>query len=298
MSANRALLCGVSLMPEPHWLQAALPLFESGAVEIVEWSFDTCWDELGGASWMHELLTHFSAAGRLLGHGVSLSLLSVENDYHDAWFKRFALDCERYSFNHVTEHFGFMRTRNFHRGAPLPVPYDPTLLPLANERLSRLQSLCKCPVGLENLALAFSKGDVQNHAEFLSQLVSGVPGGFILLDLHNLYCQAKNFDLPLSDLLKLYEPSLVREIHISGGSWSEGAHSQTRKIRRDTHDEAVPEELFDFLPQALRALPNVKAVIFEQLSSSLLTDQAQIQFRSDFSALRTIVEEYRHGDTV
>jgi hypothetical protein len=49
---------------------------------------------------------------------------------------------------------------------------------------------------LENLALSFSVDDVKHQGEFLEKLVEPV-NGFLILDLHNLYCQSHNFDIPL-----------------------------------------------------------------------------------------------------
>ncbi len=63
--------------------------------------------------------------------------------------------------------------------------------------------VCCCPVGLENIAFAFCLHDVRQHGDFLDQLLDLVHG-FIILDLHNVYCQAMNFDVPADELLACY----------------------------------------------------------------------------------------------
>lgn len=294
MIAREKPFCGLSLMSDPPWISAASPLFEDGEVDVVEWSFDTCWNSPTLPQWITEITTSYGKKNRLIGHGVSLSLLSVENRYQDEWLRNFERLCSRYTFSHVSEHFGFMRTRNFHFGSPLPVPYDKQLVLLAQSRLELMHQICKCPVGVENLALSLSRKDIERHASYITEIVAPIEG-FILLDLHNLYCQSHNFNMTLEELFILYPVELVREIHISGGSWSEASHSRGRKIRRDTHDGAVPEEILAFLPKALAELPNLKAVIFEQLGTSLESVCAVRQFRDDFLKIKRIVEGQSYG---
>lgn len=54
-------------------------------------------------------------------------------------------------------------------------------------------------IGLENLALAFTASDVRDQGQFLDDLLAPFDG-FLVLDLHNLYCQLVNFDQDLQPL--------------------------------------------------------------------------------------------------
>lgn len=279
------------MMPEQPWLQASLPLFEEGIVDAIEWSFDCAWEEGEVPGWAIELLDHFEAAERLYGHGVSYSILTVDCPQHRLWLERFRAECAERRYRHLTEHFGLMRARNFHRGAPLPVPYDANLAELAGARLRELADIADCPVGLENLALAFTERDVRDHARFIGEILAPAQG-FYLLDLHNLYCQSENFGIPLAELFASYPPERIGELHVSGGSWSESAvDGRQRTIRRDTHDEAVPEAIFDLLPQILLRLPKLRVVTFEQLSVGLIGPDAQSQFAQDARRLRALLDK-------
>lgn len=139
-----------------------------------------------------------------------------------------------------------MTGKDFHHGAPLGVPYTDSTLRIGIDRLKRIQEACSCPAGLENLAFSYSPDEVKKHGEFLEKLVSPV-NGFIILDLHNLYCQLCNFGFDYHDMIGLYPLERVREIHISGGSWQDSHTEAGRVIRRDTHDNSVPEEVFGLL---------------------------------------------------
>jgi uncharacterized protein (UPF0276 family) len=273
-------------------LAAALPLLEDGRVEAIEWSFDALFWAEQVPDWFESLLDAYASQQRLLGHGVYFSLLSGRwTSEQQRWLAQLRQLAARFSFAHVTEHFGFFTGQNFHHGAPLPIPYSASTLRLGRDRLGRLAEACRCPVGLENLAFAYSLDEVKRHGEFLDQLVAPV-NGFIILDLHNLYCQLHNFSVDYDDLIKLYPLDRVREIHISGGSWEASSLEPTRQIRRDTHDEAVPAEVFDLLARTMPRCPHLKYVVLEQLGNALKTEESRRQFGRDFGHMETLVKQH------
>lgn len=274
-------------------LRASLPLFSAEQVDALEWAFDTLYAQPHLPDWFEELLLTFGEAGRLVGHGVFFSLFSGRwNSGQQAWLNHLRAASSRYRFDHVTEHFGFMTGADFHTGAPLSVPLTPNTLALGQDRLRRIQDAAQCPVGLENLAFAYSADEVRQQGDFLHRLLEPI-NGFLILDLHNLYCQSQNFGLNLSELLTLYPLNRVRELHLSGGSWEESAVEPGRQIRRDTHDEAVPPELFNWLAETLSHCPNLKFVVLEQLGTGLQTEAAQHQFQADFGKMRAVLEAHK-----
>lgn len=288
-------------MPEPAYQRAAAPLLDVGEVDVVEWSFDILW---GGEipTWLAGVLAEFGPRGDLLGHGVTFSPLSGRwHARQVSWLGQLALECSQHHYRHLTEHFGFMTTDNFHHGAPLPVPLDAHSLRLGRDRLQRLADVSGRPVGLENLAFAFGRRDVEQQGEFLNQLLAPVDG-FLLLDLHNIYCQMCNFDIDAKTLLASYPLDRVRELHVSGGSWSESAamvaHPHKPRIRRDTHNDAVPEEVFPLVATALELCPNVEVVIFERLGTTLPDEdtadsRSAARFRDDYRRLRKTVAAHQ-----
>jgi len=276
---------------ETNLILAALPLFEAERVGALEWSFDALYAHEQLPDWFTALLTTYSEAGRLVGHGVFFSLLSGRwTSEQQAWLTRLRALSREFRFDHITEHFGFMTGADFHKGAPINIPCTAVTLALGQDRLSRIQDACRCPVGLENLAFAYSLDDVKRQGDFLRQLIEPV-NGFIILDLHNLYCQSKNFNLNLTDLLSLYPLDRVREIHISGGSWAGVDVEPGRQIRRDTHDDAVPDDVFDWLGTSIDRCPNLGYVVLEQLGTGLATESERLAFQADFNRMDSIVEQ-------
>jgi uncharacterized protein len=290
---------GLSLMPQADFWAASQPLLSAGIVDVLEWSFDLGWGNVSLPSWVSTTVASYSQRDRLLGHGVSYSLLSAYGEaegtvaaHHNYWLRCLAAECDQYQYRHISEHFGWMRTENFQRSAPLPLPLSPETLAMGRDRLQRLAEAAQVPVGLENLAFAFGQADVWEQGTFLDQLLEPVDG-FLLLDLHNLYCQSHNFHIQAETLLQHYPLKRVREIHLSGGSWS---HHPSGSIRRDTHDQAVPEAVFELLAIALHHCPQVEFVILERLGNTLTAAAEQLQFQQDFQRICQLVQRER-GDS-
>ena len=267
-------------------LRASMRLLEAGEVDAVEWSFDALFavDEVPG--WFTDLIGHFGQAGRLYGHGVFFSLFDARwRHEQDDWLRHLRTAVERFDLRHVSEHFGFLSGADFHRGAPLGVPMTAATLALGRDRIARLVAAARRPVGLENLALAFGPDDVARQGAFIDALLAPTDG-FAILDLHNLYCQAHNFDVAADELLAAYPLHRVRELHLAGGSWEASAAEPGRRIRRDTHDGRVLAEVWSLLDLALARCPHVELAVLEHMSSHLRTREQGEGFRADFRRLR------------
>ncbi len=284
---NASISCNL----DANILRASLPLFEADKIEAIEWSFDTLFKVKDLPAWFLELLETFSNANRLTGHGVYFSLFSGKwTNGQQNWLQQLKTLSAQFKFDHITEHFGFMTGENFHTGAPLSIPFTQTTLAIGQDRLKRIRDACNCAVGLENLAFAYTLDDVKKHGDFLSRLLEPV-NGFIILDLHNIYCQLNNFDIAYENVINCYPLDLVREIHISGGSWENSIATPGKKIRRDTHDDAVPAEVFELLTQTIYKCANLKYAVLEQLGHALNTEEKIKSFQQDFIKLTTILDK-------
>jgi uncharacterized protein len=270
-------------------IQAALPLFAAEEVEGMEWSFDTLFQHAELPDWFAELLQTYGEAERLVGHGVFFSLFSGKwLPEQAAWLRELRALSQRFRFDHISEHFGFLTSSDFHKGAPLSVPYNAQTLAIGRDRLLRIADACGCPVGLENLAFASSTQAAQVHGEFLEALLAPV-NGFAILDVHNLYCQLHNFGLDAGAMLDAFPLHRVREIHVSGGSWEPSAHRPAPGVRRDTHDERVPEAVWELLVQTMPRCPNLKFVVYEHMGFALDRDALRQDYRDDFRRMRALV---------
>jgi len=295
MKNNKPKL-GLSLMPNPEFIAAVLPLFEAAQVEVIEWSFDTILDKTYQPEWLPLVLKEYGDNNRLLGHGVYYSLLDANwSANQDDWLKKAKQETQTYNYTHISEHFGLMSATNAHNGFPLPFDLSDTILNIGIDRLKRLQNTVQLDVGIENLALASNASDILKQGEFLNKLVTPV-NGFIILDLHNIYCQSENFDLDMLTIITSYPLDLVKEIHISGGSWDQDT-SLTKPIRRDTHDGCIPKTILNILPEVLQRCPVLEFIIFERIGDAFKDQKDGIDFRADFNKIKAIIDHTNFSTT-
>lgn len=289
MTRNKPKL-GLSLMPTDDFHQASVDLFEKQRIEAIEWSFDFTWNDVLVGGWCHDIIDRFSRSNALTGHGVTLSPLSARfSKRQEEWLRHAREEFKRRKYVHATEHFGFSEAGPIERGPPLAVPMNSESLRKGKEMIKRYADATQCPVGLENLAFAFGIEDVKRQGDFIDRLISAVDG-FLLLDLHNLYCQLENFGVSERDLLDSYPLAKVRELHLSGGSWSPSVSGRRALVRRDTHDDGVPQEVFNLTTLALKLCPNVEFVILERLGNTMMDAESQQEFRDDFETMGEILE--------
>ena len=289
MSSKKPKL-GLSMMPTEDFQSATEALFRENKVEAVEWSFDFPINGVVVEPWCLELLEKHSNAGTLTGHGVNLSPLSARfSERQKDWLEFAREEFKTRKYVHASEHFGFSEAGPIAQGAPLAVPMNAESLHNGKEMMKRYADATQCPVGLENLAFAFTIEDVKRQGDFIDQLIS-VVDGFLLLDVHNIYCQVANFGVSELELLNSYPLSKVREIHLSGGSWSHSVSGKRLAVRRDTHDDSVPQEVFNLATLALKLCQNIQFVILERLGNTMYDPEAQEEFREDFETMEEILE--------
>jgi uncharacterized protein len=159
-----------------------------------------------------------------------------------------------------SDHLSFARIphngREMHSAIALPVPYDQEVLSLLVERVARIQSAVAAPFLLENnVYYVDTPGEDMTEPEFLNRL-SYESGCGILLDLHNVYVNARNHGFAPESYLAELDLSNVVELHIAGGDELLGFYT-------DAHAGPVAEPVWDLLEQTLFAAPWIRAVTFE-----------------------------------
>lgn len=230
--------------------------------------------------------------GRLLAHSVSFSLFDPDFDV-PGWLRSARRNLRGYPLRFISVHFGLSHLNNRKLDTFLPCWPSSRDLAVATDRLRRLSDEFGCPVGMENLALALSRDDVYWQMDSLRELMER-GNAYLLLDLHNVFCQAVNFEFDYQQLIGFYPLDRVLELHTSGGSddWvavSADAASSSRGdeasqlFRRDTHDGRVPEAILNVLPWVVRQCPELQWVIFERLPCTSVREV--LKASSDYAAL-------------
>ena len=254
---------------------AALPadLYRCDLVAFVEITPETiCRQRGNGKTTELEIVPDLLATARqtcaglpTVVHGVELSIGSAHG-CNDAYLRM--LDCfqKEWSFVWHSEHLGFQTIAgaddsSLEIGVPLPMPATVEAVELVAERSANIQQRYGVPFLLENPAHYFrdlpTDPEIGNESGFL-QAVTKNSGCYLLLDLHNLYCNAVNLHFDAQEVINRLPLDRVIEIHIAGGSWRDG-------FWMDAHDGRVPEPVWKLLEYVLPIAPNVAGVVFELL---------------------------------
>jgi uncharacterized protein (UPF0276 family) len=202
------------------------------------------------------------ASGRfpLVAHSIGLSLGSAEFS-DDAYVEQLARWHRRYGFLWHSDHLSFAQVRSAagheqHAGMAVPLPFDFDVLEMVTTRIRALRPLIPSPFLVENAVayLTFSDQDM-TEPKFLNALVRD-SGCALLLDLHNLYTNARNHDFDASSFLQALDLDAVVEVHVAGGAEFAGMYA-------DSHAGPCPEPVWSLLEEIMPRTPNLKGVTFE-----------------------------------
>lgn len=201
-------------------------------------------------------------------HGLTLSIGSVMG-WNEAYVDMLdGLFARRAPMWH-SEHLGFLyfdspNGSSASTGIPLPMPFTAEAATLIADRIRLLQERYRVPFLLENTAYYLPELPADpgwNEAVFLNE-VAGRSGCGLLLDLHNLHCNARNHGFAAEELLAQLDLSPVAELHLAGGVEHAG-------YMLDVHSRLVPEPVWRLFELVAARAPNLRAVIFEVMEQAL-----------------------------
>ena len=195
----------------------------------------------------------------MVSHHIGLSLASaIPTDR--AYVAQMAAWAERWGAHWLSEHLAFVAIAEGHgataAGLALTAPFDRDVLDLTVERARYVIDQTQAPFLLENSPyyVTFDDSDL-SEAEFLNRFCERSGAG-LLLDLHNLHCNAVNFGVSGHRFLDELDLANVVEVHIANGSELGGMYA-------DSHSGAPPEPVWDLLDDLAPRAPNLRGVTFE-----------------------------------
>jgi uncharacterized protein (UPF0276 family) len=209
-------------------------------------------------SWV-DVLDAVAAKVPIVAHHTGLSLGSAE-DFSVSRLERIARWHERYHFAWHSDHLSFLRvadgSQDHNAGLAVPLPYDRELLDLIARRIERIQKAVPIPFLVENGAFftVYPEQDM-TEVEFVNELTARTGCGMIL-DLHNLYANARNHGFDPAGYVDNLDLSRVWEIHIAGGGEFAGMYT-------DSHAGPVAEPVWSLLDSVISRTPNLCGVTFE-----------------------------------
>jgi hypothetical protein len=190
-------------------------------------------------------------------HGVGLSLGSA--DAIDAeHIDRLVRLVDRIDPLFVSEHLCWGAIGGRHTNDLLPMPRTREALALLAPRVHELQERLGRQVLIENVSSYLEFGAAEyGEAEFLAALATE-SGCALLLDVNNVYVNARNHGLDPHEYFAALPRGAVREIHLAGhATHGSGEH----ELAIDTHDRPVCDAVWSLYAAALGRFGDVPTLI-------------------------------------
>jgi uncharacterized protein len=172
-------------------------------------------------------------------HGVKLSLGGAE-PVEPARVAHLARVADLLDAPLVSEHIAFVRAGGLEAGHLLPVPRTREAVDVLVANVIRTQAELSVPIALEPIAALFDWPDDElDEAQFLTEILDRT-GALLLLDIANVYANARNRGTDPIDLLDRLPLDRVAYAHVAGGAEHDG-------IYHDTHTDPIPAPVLDLV---------------------------------------------------
>jgi hypothetical protein len=235
------------------WTRANLDRFD-----VLEITVDHC---MTGSRFAEAAIFDLVGKIPLTAHGIGLSI-GTDVPLDLAYLDKAAAVVERLRAPAYSEHLAFTRTPGRDLANLLPVPKTQAVAVSIMEKVRLVQSRISVPFLLENITYVFEWPDSElTDAEFLN-LICAETGAGLLLDLENLYLNARNHHFDPYKFLDALPSGVVKEVHLAGGVTVEKSYLQ-RPVLADSHSHPVPDGALDLLDHAL-ARQSPDAIILER----------------------------------
>lgn len=249
----------------------ALPEFlrtDLDTIDFLEITSDMFWTDRGAAhdpryeeleSWV-DVLEWTIKRRPVIAHNIGLSIGNA-GQFDLQYVAHLARWQQRYNFPWQSDHLSFAEVTGadgaeYHAGVAVPLPYDRDVLEMIAGRVASFQQRVRVPLLLENSVyfVTFRDQDM-SEPQFLNELAS-ITGCGVLLDIHNLYANARNHGFDAADFVRELDLTRVIETHIAGGTEFAGMYT-------DSHSGPCPEPVWQLLELVVSRARNLKAVTFE-----------------------------------
>jgi hypothetical protein len=214
-------------------------------------------------------------------HGVGLGLGSAAplNSTHLAKLQKLV---HRIQPGLVSEHLCWGSVDDVYLNDLLPLPYTEQAIAHMSQRIDQVQNALQRQILIENVSgyIEFTSSTMPEW-EFL-EAVARRSGAGILLDINNIYVNARNHGFAASEYIAAIAPELVGEIHLAGHSVQ---NYDGHDILVDTHNAAVAAPVWALFEAALHRFAAVPTLIEWDADlpsvATLLAEAGKAQMRMD-----------------
>ncbi len=200
-----------------------------------------------------EILARLEDAYRVVPHGVSLAIGSVEPLDLD-YLARLRALVDRLDPPWVSDHLCWGRAPGMHLHDLLPLPYTREAVDLVVERVKRVQGTLERPFALENVSSYMTyRASSMSEWEFVAEIAERADCG-LLLDCNNVYVSARNHGFDAERYIDAMPADRVVQMHLAG-------HTDKGSYLLDTHSDRVSGEVWALYRRAVERCGAVATLV-------------------------------------
>jgi uncharacterized protein (UPF0276 family) len=189
----------------------------------------------------------------VVAHGVALSL-GGPDPLDDAYISALAPLLDRLGTTYFSEHLSYSAVHGVRFHELLPLPFSEEAALHAALRVREVSSRLGIDIVLENISYyAIMPGSTLGEGEFIRAVLEESGAG-LLLDVSNVYVNAKNHGRDPTEALLSLPLEHTRQIHLAG-------FRREGDLLLDDHASAVADEVWPLYREALRRVGPVPVLI-------------------------------------
>lgn len=236
-----------------------LGLREEFLQEIDEALFLPDWWEIAPENWFDIPFHHRDKFEQMLSlrpavaHGVALSIGSNE-PIDKKFLKKMKNFLDFYNIQHYSDHISFTSLEGIQTYDLLPVNMTKKSINLISDKINKVEDFLQRPLILENVTYYYMPTSDMQEVDFINELMEK-SGAKLLLDINNIYVNAKNHHFDAYDFLNKLDLGKAAYIHVAG-------HYKNKELGMtiDNHGSKVKQEVWDFLEYTLTKV-NIPVVL-------------------------------------
>ncbi len=235
---------GVGYRPALHeWILDSADLVRS--LEVTAEHFFDGHDET-----LRELTQQFP----IFVHGLGLSL-GTPGPLCEQTLEKFTHVAKTADADWVSEHVAFTRSHEVDLGHLNPVQRDESSLSVLVDHAVEVAQRCEKPIILENITTSLELAGDFSETEYLNRLCDRAGCG-LLLDVTNLFINAKNHGYDPIAWLHEVDRKSIRQLHVVGYSIRNGRY-------HDHHSARIQDDLLELVAEVIQ-YSGVEAVTLER----------------------------------
>ncbi len=258
-------------------------------LDVIPSGFSPDWLEITPENWMH-LPYHYKEAFEeviskfpIMTHGLSLSIGSPEA-LDMGFLKELKVFLDKYKIEHYSEHLSFSSFEGGQTYELLPLPLTRNMIEHVSDKVKKVEDFLGRGLILENATYYTVPYAEMEELDFINEVMHK-SGATMLLDVNNVFVNARNHNFDAKAYIKGLEHDKVAYMHVAGHKYYE-----EDDVIIDTHGADVCNSVWELLDFTLT---HVNAPVMIERDNDIPSFDVM---RQEYTILEKIVTSHNAKD--